>query len=185
MADQKTIRRACKPNTSSPERALGRVAVLAALGSIDSLLTGGRLARIAWAPDVVITTETNKTKRILVVDDSITVRELQRQLLQSHGYAVDTAVDGMEGWNAVRLEPYDLVVSDVDMPRMTGIELITRIRAEDRLRDLPVIIVSYKDRDEDRRRGLDVGANDYLTKSSFMDDTYLQTVVDLIGDPGE
>jgi two-component system sensor histidine kinase and response regulator WspE len=116
-----------------------------------------------------------------VVDDSITVREVERQLLENAGYQVDTAVDGMDGWNAVRSNDYDLVLSDVDMPRMSGVELISRIKAEPRLAAIPVVIVSYKDREEDRLRGLEAGAAYYLTKSSFQDETMLEAGVDLIG----
>ena len=123
-----------------------------------------------------------RTRHVLVVDDSITVRELERQLLENQGYRVDVAVDGVDGWNSVRTGRYDLVVSDVDMPRMDGIELVSLIKKDPRLRAIPVIIVSYKDREEDRIRGLDAGANFYLTKSSFHDQTFLSTVVDLIGE---
>jgi two-component system sensor histidine kinase and response regulator WspE len=122
-------------------------------------------------------------KRVLVVDDSITVREVERQLLRQHGYDVAVAVDGKEGWNLVRAQPFDLVISDVDMPRMNGLDLIRAIRGEQRLKDLPVIIVSYKEREEDRLQGMEVGANAYLTKGSFHDNTFLQAVVDLIGEP--
>ncbi len=121
-------------------------------------------------------------KRILVVDDSLTVREVERELLESHGYLVETAVDGMDGWNAVRSSHYDLVVTDVDMPRMDGIELVQAIRHDLHLRPLPVMIVSYKDRSEDRRRGLEAGADYYLTKGSFHDDTLIEAVVDMIGE---
>lgn len=121
-------------------------------------------------------------KRVLVVDDSITVREVERSLLSLHDYVVDVAMDGAEGWNALRTGKYDLVVTDVDMPRMNGIELVKLIRADARLRDLPVIIVSYKDRDEDRLNGLDAGADRYLTKGTFQDDTFVHTVSDLIGE---
>lgn len=120
-------------------------------------------------------------KRILVVDDSLTVRELERQLLQNQGYVVDIAVDGMDGWNAARDGGYDLVVSDVDMPRMDGIQLVTRIKQDPRLRATPVVIVSYKDREEDKLRGLEAGANCYLTKSSFHDQSFLTAIADLIG----
>ncbi|MBS7543470.1 hybrid sensor histidine kinase/response regulator [Ancylobacter oerskovii] len=123
----------------------------------------------------------SRRKRVLVVDDSLTVRELERKLLDQHGYAVEIAVDGMDGWNAVRSEAFDLVVTDVDMPRMDGIELVTLIRRDPRLNRLPVMIVSYKDREEDRRRGLDAGADYYLTKSSFHDETLIHAVGDLIG----
>jgi two-component system sensor histidine kinase and response regulator WspE len=120
-------------------------------------------------------------KRVLVVDDSLTVRELERKLLESRGYAVEIAVDGMDGWNAVRTGAFDLVISDVDMPRLDGIELTKLIKQDPKLRGLPVMIVSYKDREEDRRRGLDAGADYYLTKGSFHDDTMLNAVRDLIG----
>jgi two-component system sensor histidine kinase and response regulator WspE len=120
---------------------------------------------------------------VLVVDDSITVREVERQLLEARGYAVDVAVDGMDGWNAVRTGSYDLVVSDVDMPRLDGIELVRRIREDRRFASLPVVIVSYKDRDEDRLRGLEAGASYYLTKAAFQDDTFLRAVEDLAGGP--
>jgi two-component system sensor histidine kinase and response regulator WspE len=121
-------------------------------------------------------------KRVLVVDDSITVREVERQLLRNEGYDVSVAVDGMDGWNQARSGRFDLVVSDVDMPRMTGLELVKAMREDERLRDVPVIIVSYKDREEDRLRGLDLGANYYLTKSSFHDNKFLEAVADLIGE---
>jgi two-component system sensor histidine kinase and response regulator WspE len=123
-----------------------------------------------------------RRKRVLVVDDSITVRELERQLLRNHGYDVSVAVDGQEGWNIIRSESFDLVISDVDMPRMNGLELVRAMRNDPALRDVPVIIVSYKEREEDRLRGLEVGANTYLTKSSFHDNTFLRAVGDLIGE---
>src|SRR5262249_49416567 len=122
-------------------------------------------------------------KRVLVVDDSITVRELERQLLEARGYAVEVAVDGVDGWNAVRSGHFQLVISDVDMPRMDGIALVQSIKGDPRLGAIPVIIVSYKEREEDRMRGLDAGADAYLTKSSFHDQTLLDTVADLIGEP--
>lgn len=122
-------------------------------------------------------------RRILVVDDSITVREVERQLLQRRGYHVEIAVDGKEGLNALKAGKFDLLVTDVDMPRMTGIELIRALRKEPRFAELPVIIVSYKDRQEDRLAGLDAGANAYLTKSSFHDDSLIRMVEDLIGAP--
>ncbi len=148
--------------------------------SIDSILSGDTafLLQSSGAPN---TGDSQRAKRILVADDSITVRQLQKQLLESHGYDVQIAVDGMEAWNAVRLGEFDLLVTDVDMPRMTGIELVGRIREEPRLNDLPAIIVSYKDREQDRLAGLEVGANLYLTKSSFQDESYLNGVMDLIG----
>ena len=126
-----------------------------------------------------------KHKRVLVVDDSLTVRELEKKLLQTRGYEVEIAVDGMDGWNAVRTGRFDLVVTDIDMPRMDGIEFVTLIKKDSNLKALPVMIVSYKDRAEDRRRGLDAGADYYLAKASFHDEALLQAVVNLIGEAAE
>lgn len=148
--------------------------------SIDALVSGGRLTRARRAATGMTA---RRAKRVLVVEDSLTVRELERRLLESEGYEVEVAVDGMEGWNAVRLGDYDLVLTDVDMPRMHGIDLVRRIKADARLRALPVVIVSYKDREEDRLRGLEAGADHYLTKSSFQDEMLARVVRDLIGGP--
>jgi two-component system sensor histidine kinase and response regulator WspE len=144
-----------------------------------------------------------KRKRVLAVDDSLTVRELVRKLLGSRGYLVEVAVDGVEAWNLLvssargqvsgpdtshlapdtpHLIPFDLVITDVDMPRMDGIELARRIKAEAQFKSLPVMIVSYKDREEDRMRGLEAGADYYLSKGCFHDETLLQAVADLIGE---
>lgn len=119
---------------------------------------------------------------ILVVDDSHTVREMERRLLVRSGYTVSTAQNGQEAWNLLRLKDYDLLISDVDMPQMNGIELVNRVRANPRLARLPVMILSYKDHQEDRRRGLEAGADFYLTKGSFDNGTFLRAVVDLVGD---
>jgi two-component system, chemotaxis family, sensor histidine kinase and response regulator WspE len=148
--------------------------------SIDNLLGGKRLKELTGAPSA--SRARKSIKRILVVDDSITVRELERQLLEGRGYTVDVAVDGVDGWNAVRSGDYHLVISDVDMPRMDGIALVRSIKQDARLKSIPVVIVSYKDREEDRMRGLDAGADGYLTKSSFHDRTFLDAVADLIGE---
>ena len=88
-------------------------------------------------------------------------------MLENRGYTVDIAVDGVDGWNAVRTAHYDLVVSDVDMPRMDGIQLVQHIKGDARLKAIPVVIVSYKDREEDRIKGLDAGANAYLDQEQL------------------
>jgi two-component system, chemotaxis family, sensor histidine kinase and response regulator WspE len=147
--------------------------------SVEKLIATGGLSKPARAAD----TRTGKArKRVLVVDDSLTVRELERKLLDSRGYEIEVAVNGMEGWNAVRTGNFDLVVTDIDMPRMDGIELVRLIRKDPSLKSLPVMIVSYKDREEDRRRGLEAGADYYLTKGSFHDETLVRAVIDLIGE---
>ena len=146
--------------------------------SIENLASSRRLSRLGSEGDSAAAI---KQKRVLVVDDSLTVRELERKLLDTGGYAVDVAVDGMDGWNAVRTGHYDLLVTDVDMPRLDGIELLKLVRADNRLKSLPVMIVSYKDRPEDRSRGMEAGADYYLPKASFHDETLLRVVTDLIG----
>jgi len=148
------------------------------LRSVEKLSVSGQLESVQHA---AADEAGSARKKVLVVDDSLTVRELERKLLLNRGYQVVVAVDGMDGWNAVRTEQFDLVITDIDMPRMDGIELVSLIRQAAHLRTLPVMIVSYKDREEDRQRGLEAGADHYFTKSSFHDETLLQAVVDLIG----
>lgn len=146
--------------------------------SIEKLLQEGGLHQLTRAEHG----GRRKMKRILVVDDSLTVREMERKLLVGRGFEVDIAIDGIDGWNVVRSGDYDLVITDVDMPRMDGIELVNLIKKDLNLHKLPVMIVSYKDRPEDRARGLAAGADYYLTKGSFHDETLLDAVSDLIGD---
>ncbi len=152
------------------------------LRSIEKLVTE---LPPAGFPGDTLALAPSRTKRVLAVDDSLSVRELVRKLLLNHGYQADVAVDGVEGWNAVRTGTYDLVITDVDMPRLDGIELTARIKKDPQLKSLPVMIVSYKDREEDRLRGLEAGADYYITKGAFHDETLLQAVVDLIGEPNE
>ena len=149
------------------------------LKSVGKLLGSGRLERVDRSARQAAG---GQRKRVLVVDDSLTVRELERKLLLSRGYEVAVAVDGMDGWNALRSEHFDLLITDIDMPRMDGIELVSLVRRDSRLQSLPVMVVSYKDREEDRRRGLDAGADYYLAKASFHDEALLDAVVVLIGE---
>ena len=155
------------------------------LDAADIIRSAERAVAGAGASQMAATADTAASaraqKRVLVVDDSMTVRAMEKKLLQNRGYAVDLAVDGAEGWNTVRMQHYDLVITDVDMPRMNGIELIRKIRGYEATKKLPVIVVSYKDREADQMAGLEAGANYYLTKSSFHDDGLITAVVDLIG----
>jgi two-component system, chemotaxis family, sensor histidine kinase and response regulator WspE len=148
------------------------------LRSVEKLVSGGRLAKIHGT---AANAHASQRKRVLVVDDSFTVRETERKLLEGGGYEVEVATDGMDGWNAVRTGHYDLILTDVDMPRLDGVELTRLIRQDARLKGMPVVIVSYKDREDDRTRGLEAGADYYLTKASFHDETLLRAVSELIG----
>ena len=113
---------------------------------------------------------------MLVVEDSITSRMLIKSILESAGYKVKTAVDGMEAFTLLRAEPFDLVVSDVEMPRLNGFDLTAKIRADKKLAELPVVLVTALETREDRERGIDVGANAYIVKSNF-DQRHLLDVV--------
>jgi len=113
---------------------------------------------------------------ILVVDDSITTRTMEKNLLEAAGYQVHVAVDGVEAWTLLKSEAIDLVVSDVDMPRMNGLELTAKIRADRDMANLPVILVTALESREDKERGLEVGANAYIVKSSFDQSNLLEFI---------
>lgn len=152
--------------------------------SIDNMVSGGRLGGpAAAAPSKKVDQlSPGGPQRVLVVDDSITVREVERNMLEARGYDVEVAVDGADGWNAVRTNYYDLIISDIDMPRMNGFEFVGLVKSDANYASIPVMIVSYKDREEDRIKGMEAGADYYLTKGSFEDDTLIDAVVDLIGE---
>lgn len=113
---------------------------------------------------------------ILLAEDSGTSRMLLKNILESKGYVVKTAVDGMDAWKALKEDKYDILVSDIDMPRMNGFVLTEKIRADKVLSDLPVILVTARDSREDREHGIDAGANAYIVKSNF-DQSNLMEVV--------
>lgn len=122
----------------------------------------------------------SKSVRILVAEDSLTSRSLLRNLLESAGYDVTTAIDGWEGYTFLKQGGFDLVVSDIEMPRMNGFELTTKIRSEPEISSLPVILVTALESDEDRQRGLEAGANAYIAKSSFEGSNLVSTIQRLI-----
>jgi two-component system chemotaxis sensor kinase CheA len=113
---------------------------------------------------------------ILVVDDSITTRTMEKNLLEGAGYHVETTADGVEAWTALKSGRFDLVVSDVDMPRMDGFDLTARIREDPRLGPLPVVLVTALESREDKERGIEVGANAYVIKSGFDQSKLLEII---------
>ncbi len=119
--------------------------------------------------------------RLLVADNSFTTRELIRSILQSAGYDVMTAVDGFDALDKIRVNAFDLVVSDVEMPRVDGFQLTSQIRNELGLADLPVVIVTSLASEAHKRRGLEVGAQAYIVKSQFDQGNLLETVRQLLG----
>lgn len=119
-------------------------------------------------------------KSLLVAEDSITSRTLLKGLLESAGYHVETAADGMDAYARLRSGAFDLLVSDVDMPRMSGFDLTARVRADKQLADLPVVLVTALDSREDRERGAEAGANAYIVKSSFDQSNLLSVIRGLL-----
>ena len=122
----------------------------------------------------------NRLRSVLVVEDSITTRTLLKNILESSGYAVVTAVDGLDGFTRLKSNRVDIVISDVDMPRMNGFELTAKIRADRELGDLPVVLVTALASQENRERGIDAGANAYIVKSSFDQSNLLDVMKKLI-----
>lgn len=117
-----------------------------------------------------------KEKSVLVVEDSITARTLLKNILESAGYIVTTAIDGLDAFTQLKQQPVDIVVSDVLMPRMDGFELTEKIRKDNTYSDLPVVLVTSLEKREDRERGIDVGANAYIVKSDFDQSNLLEIV---------
>jgi two-component system, chemotaxis family, sensor kinase CheA len=112
----------------------------------------------------------------LVAEDSITSRALLKGILESAGYEVSTAVDGAEAFGLLKAKRFDIVVSDIEMPRMNGFELTARIRADSALSGLPVVLVTALDSPADREKGMDVGASAYIVKSSFDQSNLLEVM---------
>lgn len=118
-----------------------------------------------------------QVRRLLVADDSVTSRMLLKNILETAGYQVTTAVDGLEAFTTLRAGEYDLVVSDVEMPRMDGFELTAKIRTEKKYAEIPVVLVTALSSQEHKERGIDVGANAYIVKGDF-DQSNLLRVID-------
>jgi two-component system chemotaxis sensor kinase CheA len=118
---------------------------------------------------------------VLVVDDALIVRELQRGILERAGFEVRVASDGSQALARLGERRSDLVVTDIEMPLMDGFALTEAIRAHPTLANIPVLIVTSRSNDEDRQRGLDAGADGYITKSSFDESALLSAVNRLLG----
>ena len=123
----------------------------------------------------------DRTATVLVVDDSINTREIEKSILEAYGYTVITAEDGLDALEKTREALYDLVITDVEMPRLDGFSFTERLRTDDRYRHVPVIIVTSREKDEDKRRGIQVGANAYIVKGAFDQSNLIETVRSLIG----
>lgn len=150
----------------------GSIALILRTSSLVDLALEMRSARMA-AP---VTDAAPAAKRVLLVDDSITTRTLECSILEAAGYDVLTAADGAAAWTLLGEQTVDLVVTDVDMPRMDGFALVEAIRASATLRELPIILVTARDDESDRQRGLEIGADAYIVKSSFRQEELLDAI---------
>lgn len=126
-------------------------------------------------------TRENSVTKVLVVDDSINTREIEKSILEAYGYSVITAEDGEEAFEKTRETLFDLIVTDVEMPRMDGFTLTKKLRGDELYRNVPIIIVTSLEKDEDKKRGITVGANAYIVKGAFDQSNLIETVRSLIG----
>jgi CheY-like chemotaxis protein len=154
-------------------------AVQQADGSLILVLHAGELVRMAVSSQGLAAgpkPASASRRRILLVEDSVITRELERSLLVSVGVEVVEAVDGQDGLEKLAAGNFDLVVADVEMPRLDGFELTRRIKQGAAGSRIPVILVTNRGSDADRRRGIEVGADAYLVKSEFGSQSFLDTV---------
>jgi two-component system chemotaxis sensor kinase CheA len=158
--------------------ASGQVVMI--LNAADLTRPGGARTTAAAAPPPPAGDPPPAQASVLVVDDSAVTRTLEKGILEAAGYRVRVAPDGVAALELLRREPCDLVVTDVEMPRMDGFDLTAQVRADERLRDLPVVLVTSLDSDDDRRRGVEVGADAYIVKGAFDQDRLLETIGRLI-----
>ncbi len=157
----------------------GEVVII--INVLDLMNTAKKISEMRGAPVEII----GKDKavliyNILVVDDSITTRELERSILESAGYHVDVAVDGKDGLEKCMRRRYNLVVTDVEMPKMDGFELTAQLRKEENYKEVPIIIVTALEKEEDKRRGIEVGVDAYIVKTAFDQSNLLDTIERLI-----
>ena len=155
----------------------GRVALVLNAASIIRTALGQTTRRLVVDVDNQVSQE---RRRLLVVEDSLTTRTLMKSILEAAGYETCVAVDGEQAWQLLVETTVDLVVTDVEMPRMDGFQLTAAIRGSDRLAELPVVLVTSRGSDADKRRGIEVGASAYLMKSGFDQQNLLQTIAQLL-----
>jgi len=153
-------------------------------GATALILSPGELVRVGLTAQgtrpAVPEAGLKRRKRLLVADDSLTTRSLEKSILEGAGFEVVAVQDGTEAWESLQNRGADLVVSDVDMPRMNGFDLTREVRGSKRFRDLPVILLTGLESDTDKARGLEAGANAYLLKSGFDQKTLIETIRQLL-----
>jgi two-component system, chemotaxis family, sensor kinase CheA len=158
--------------------ATGRIALILNTADLVSAALGHSPGRVLSA--ALAEQPAEAKKRLLVVDDSVTTRTLEKSILEAAGYEVVAAVDGLEAWQLLQEKGADLVVADIEMPRMDGFALTEAIRGSKRFRELPVVLVTALESEKDKARGIEVGADAYLLKSAFDQKSLLEAVAQLL-----
>jgi chemotaxis protein histidine kinase CheA len=125
--------------------------------------------------------EEKRVINILVVDDSINTREIEKSILEAYGYRVTLADDGLEALEKAQKFKYDLIITDIEMPHLDGFSLTEKLRKDNQYKNTPIIIVTSREREEDKRKGIQVGADAYIIKGAFDQSNLLETVQSLIG----
>jgi two-component system chemotaxis sensor kinase CheA len=144
--------------------------------NVQDLVKAAQREEVMHQKPVMNTPAQTKQRSILVVEDSITSRTLLRNILETAGFEVITAVDGIDGFTKLKEKAFAAVVSDVEMPRMNGFDLTAKIRADKKLGEMPVILVTGLSKNKDKERGIEVGANAYIVKSNFDQSNLLEVV---------
>ncbi|MEI6235444.1 MAG: hybrid sensor histidine kinase/response regulator [Planctomycetota bacterium] len=159
-------------------------ATILGTGEIAIILNAADLSRTTnkggFSLESRLTKPVVHVKTVLIADDSVTVRSLQKSIIENAGYKVQMACDGLDAWTILQHDTFDMVISDVNMPRMDGLELTAKIRADSRLKELPIVLVTSLSTQEDRERGMEAGADAYIVKSMFEQDRLLETIRRLI-----
>ena len=130
---------------------------------------------------VVPTANKSRNARILVVDDSLNTREIEKEVLESQGFSVTLAEDGLDGWQKAMASDFDAVLTDVEMPGLDGFALTRKLRGHDKYQTIPIVIITSRDKEDDRRRGIEVGADAYIVKGDFNQTGLVDTLRSLLG----
>ena len=159
---------------------LGTGEVVVVLDVADLIANSSSLHSFVTQKPLILEKQ-GQERKILVVDDTFSTRELEKDIIAANGYKVDTAVDGLDALDKIAQTNYDLIVTDVQMPRMSGFDLCKTIKGNAAYKDIPVVIVTSLEKDEDKRQGIESGASAYIVKSSFDQTNLLDAIERLIG----
>ncbi len=159
---------------------LGTGEVVVVLDVADLIANSSR-SRSAITHRKPATQNKKEERRILIVEDAISSRELEKSILEAEGYTADTAIDGLDALDKITKAKYDLFVTDIQMPRMDGFEFCKTVKNNKEYQDIPVIMVTAMDKEEDKRRGIEAGAQAYIVKTTFDQSNLLETIDRLIG----